>query len=83
MATAPTNNLPIFYNDLLPLSTMDHADYKSRSVDSAPFLTSQHAVPLTIDEFVTAQRFAPIIFSAGAGSVAADGPERRRQHLPG
>ncbi|EAT08102.1 SapC [Sphingomonas sp. SKA58] len=69
MATAPANNLPIFYNDLLPLSTMDHADYKSRSVDSAPFLTSQHAVPLTIDEFVTAQRFAPIIFSAGADSV--------------
>lgn len=69
MASAPANNLPIFYNDLLPLSTVDHADFKSRSVESAPFLTTQHAVPLTVDEFVNAQRFAPIIFSAGADSV--------------
>ncbi|OAN56483.1 SapC family protein [Sphingobium sp. TCM1] len=69
MASAPANNLPIFYNDLLPLSTVDHADFKSRSVETAPFLTTQHAVPLTVDEFVNAQRFAPIIFSAGADSV--------------
>lgn len=69
MASAPANNLPIFYNDLLPLSSVDHVDFRSRSVDSAPFLVTQHAVPLTIDEFVTAQRFVPIIFSAGADSV--------------
>ena len=69
MASAPANSLPIFYNDLLPLSSADHADYKVRSVEAAPFLTTQHAVPLTIDEFVPAQRFAPIIFSAGADSV--------------
>lgn len=69
MATAPANALPIFYNDLLPLSTVDHADYKTRTVDAAPFLTTQHAVPLTVDEFVSAQRFVPIIFSAGNDSV--------------
>ena len=69
MASAPANNLPIFYNDLLPLSSNDHADYKIRPVDSAPFLTTQHAIPLTIDEFVVAQRFAPIIFSSGNDSV--------------
>lgn len=69
MASAPANNLPIFYNDLIPLSSLDHADFLSLSVDSAPFLATQHAVPLTIDEFMTAQRFVPIIFSAGQESV--------------
>ena len=69
MASAPANNLPVFYNDLLPLSSVDHASYRSRSVESAPFLTKQHAVPLTVDEFVAAQRFVPIIFSAGDEAV--------------
>ncbi|MDI1297068.1 MAG: SapC family protein [bacterium] len=69
MASAPGNSLPIFYNDLIPLNSMDHADFRSRSVDSAPFLATQHAVPLTIDEFITAQRFVPIIFSAGGEPV--------------
>lgn len=65
MASAPANGLPVFYNDLTPLSSADHAAWRSRSVDSAPFLVKQHAVPLTVDEFVAAQRFVPIIFSAG------------------
>lgn len=69
MASAPANNLPVFYNDLIPLSSVDHADFRSRSVDAAPFLVSQHAIPLTVDEFVAAQRFVPIIFSAGDESV--------------
>lgn len=69
MASAPANSLPIFYNDLIPLSSLDHVDYRSQSVDAVPFLATQHAVPLTIDEFVAAQRFVPIIFSAGAESV--------------
>jgi hypothetical protein len=69
MASAPANNLPVFYNDLLPLSSVDHASYRSRTVESAPFLTKQHAVPLTVDEFVAAQRFVPIIFSAGDEAV--------------
>ena len=71
MASAPANNLPIFYNDLVPLSSLDHARiFRSKAVDSAPLSDQrQHAVPLTIDEFVSAQRFVPIIFSAGADSV--------------
>lgn len=69
MASAPANNLPIFYNDLLPLSSVDHVDYRTKPADSAPFLVTQHAIPLTVDEFVPAQRFAPIIFSAGNDSV--------------
>lgn len=30
MASAPANSLPIFYNDLIPLSTVDHADYRTQ-----------------------------------------------------
>lgn len=70
MASAPQNaNLPIFYKDLAPLSSQDHATWSARALDKAPFLTSQHAVPLTSDEFISASRFYPIVFSAGDNSV--------------
>ncbi|ALC12767.1 SapC family protein [Sphingopyxis sp. 113P3] len=70
MATAPANaNLPLFYKDLAPLSSVDHADFRARSMDSADFLVDQHAVPLTTDEFSSACRFFPIVFSAGDNPV--------------
>lgn len=69
MASAPNANLPIFYNDLVPLNSNEHANHRIRPIDAAPFLKDQHAVPLTIDEFVSAQRFVPIIFSAGEDPV--------------
>lgn len=69
MATAPANNLPLFYKDLIPLSSVDHADFHARPLDSAAFLVDQHAVPLTSDEFVSACRFFPIVFSAGDNPV--------------
>lgn len=68
MASAP-NTLPIFYNDLIPLNSNEHGAYRTRPIDSAPYLAKQHAVPLTVDEFVQAQRFLPIIFSAGNDPV--------------
>lgn len=69
MATAPDNNLPLFYKDLVPLSSVDHADFHARPLDNAEFLINQHAVPLTSDEFVSACRFFPIVFSAGDNPV--------------
>lgn len=69
MATAPENNLPLFYKDLVPLSSVDHADFHARMLDKAEFLVNQHAVPLTSDEFVSACRFFPIVFSAGDNPV--------------
>lgn len=69
MATAPDNNLPLFYKDLVPLSSVDHADFHARPLDTADFLINQHAVPLTSDEFVSACRFFPIVFSAGDNPV--------------
>ncbi len=67
MATVP--NLPLFFNDLVPLSTNQHADYKIKAQETAPFLVNNHAVPVTIDEFVSTARFFPIVFSSGAQSV--------------
>ena len=70
MASAPSNaNLPLFYQDLMPLSSQDHATWRARALDKAPFLIGQHAVPLTSDEFISASRHYPIVFSAGDNSV--------------
>ena len=70
MATAPAPaNLPLFYKDLTPLSSVDHSDFHMRPLDSADFLVGQHAIPLTSDEFVSACRFFPIVFSAGDNPV--------------
>lgn len=70
MASAPNHpNLPIFFKDLLPLSTQEHATWKARALDKAPFLVNHHAVPLTSDEFISASRFYPIVFSAGDNPV--------------
>jgi len=65
----PANALPIFYGDLEPLSSATHNGYKSRSSDKAPFLVGAHAVPITIDEFISVQRFCPVVFSVGENSL--------------
>ncbi len=70
MASAPQNpGLPIFYKDLVPLNSRDHATWKSRSVDKADWLVGQHAIPLTVEEFPQAGRYFPIVFSSGDDSV--------------
>ena len=69
MASAPQQQLPLLYNGLEPLSSELHADYKIRAATSAPFLATQHAVPVTIDEFPLVQRYMPIVFSAGEDSI--------------
>ena len=69
MASAPQPNLPLFFNDLMPLNSKDHANYRSRPMTKAPWLAKQHAVPLTVDEFVQAQRDMPIVFSTGPEAV--------------
>ncbi len=68
-SAAPANQLPLLYNDLHPLSSNVHGNYKARANDAAPYLTKVHAVPITIDEFVAAQRHYPIVFSSGEAPV--------------
>jgi len=69
MASAPQPNLPLFFKDLMPLNSKDHANYRSRPMTKAPWLAKQHAIPLTVDEFVHAQRDMPIVFSTGPDAV--------------
>lgn len=65
MASAPqAANLPLFYNDLMPLNSRDHSAWHTRMTDKAPWLAGNHAVPLTAEEFPQAQRFYPIVFSS-------------------
>jgi len=65
MASAPQPQLPLFYKDLLPLNSRDHADWKAGTLESAAYLAATHAIPVTTDEFVDAQRDFPIVFTAG------------------
>lgn len=67
MATVP--NLPMFYNDLVPLSSNQHAEFKLKTQTKAPFLAGNHAIPVTVEEFISAARDYPIVFSAGDQSV--------------
>jgi len=71
MASAPPVNsgLPLLFNDLVPLSSVDHAKWTIKQADTAPFLAKQHAVPVTIDEFAAVQRYFPIVFSVGDNPV--------------
>lgn len=69
MASAPQPSLPLFYNDLMPLNSNDHAEWRMKSSDTAKWLVGQHAIPLTVDEMVQAQRDFPIVFSAGDNPV--------------
>ena len=62
-------SLPLLYKDLMPISHQEHATWRYRTVESALFLRSEHAIPLTVEEFTIAQRFYPIIFSAGDNPV--------------
>jgi len=70
MATAPQpTGLPVLYRDLVPLSSSEHATWGTKTLDGAHFLKGQHAIPVTIDEFVQVQRHFPIIFAAADNPV--------------
>ena len=66
MASQP---MPLFYNGLEPLSSELHSNYRVRRQDRAPFLSHQHAVPVTVDEFSLVQRHMPIVFTVGDDAV--------------
>src|SRR3569833_2001368 len=70
MATQPqASSLPIFYGDQAPQTSNLHGTYHTRPADRAPFMVNAQAVPITVDEFVSVQRFCPIVFSTGDQSV--------------
>ncbi len=70
MASVPqASGLPLFYNELVPISLEDHGNLRARRTDKATWLANQHAVPLTVEEFPMAQRHYPIVFSIGDNPV--------------
>jgi hypothetical protein len=68
-SAAETPRLPIMYRDLQPLSSVQHGAMRLRSIDRTDILNNVHALPLTVDEFIMAQRSFPIVFSAGDEAV--------------
>lgn len=74
---APQNTLPLFYKDLVPISSQEHGNWRirpltgpdARTDQGAQFVRNEHAIPITIDEFAVAQRFYPIIFATGDNPV--------------
>lgn len=68
-SAAPAQGLPLLYENLVPLSKLEHAAWKLRPLDSLSFLGNAHAIPVTTDEFAAALRTYPIVFSAGSDPV--------------
>jgi hypothetical protein len=60
---------PIFYDDLAPLSSALHSNYRFRRAEYLPKLGRHNAIPLTIDEFAAAGLDYPILFSEGEDTV--------------
>jgi hypothetical protein len=71
MATQPPANpaLPLLYRGLEPLNSGQHSKLKLKRSQTIPQVGQVHAIPVTIDEFIHAQRSYPIIFSAGETPV--------------
>lgn len=69
MASQPNPALPLFYQDLVPISSELHASWRMRPIEHAMFAVNEHAIPLTVDEFAAAQRHYPIVFSSGPEAV--------------
>jgi hypothetical protein len=69
MATAPQQSLPLFYKELEPLSSQAHADFRMRPSDRLEFLSTTHAIPVTVEEFPFVQRNMPIVFSMGDDAI--------------
>ena len=64
-----TAELPLLYNGLEPLNSTRHSNMKLKPNTNVNGASTMHAVPITIDEFVQAQRFYPIIFASGEHPV--------------
>ncbi len=63
-SNAPVNTgLPLFYQSLAPIQSNVHMDLGLVERTNFPFAVGTNAIPITIDEFVVAQRHYPIVFT--------------------
>lgn len=68
MASLPAEQpqmLPLFYKSVAPLSWQAHPDWGFEAPQNFGFAATTHAIPITVDEFVMAQRHYPVIFGSG------------------
>jgi hypothetical protein len=68
-APQPQSVLPLLYQELVPLSSVDHVSWKIRPLPDFSLIANVHAVPLTVEEFPLAQRYYPIVFAGGDEGV--------------
>jgi hypothetical protein len=61
----PANQLPLFYNSLVPLSSQLHPNHGLKPRGDLAFTRNTHAIPVTVDEFPLVQRHFPIVFGVG------------------
>ncbi len=69
MASQPAQQLPLFYQNLTPLSSEVHKDWGLVQRTDLKFARNTHAVPIIVDEFVQVQRNFPIVFTDGEDAV--------------
>ncbi|MBA3732715.1 MAG: SapC family protein [Gammaproteobacteria bacterium] len=69
MASEAPTNLPLLYRGLEPINREAHGGQKLRLINSVADLGATHAIPVTVDEFMLAGRFFPVIFSMGDSPV--------------
>jgi len=69
MASQPVAQLPLFYKNIIPLTSDLHAEHGMLQRTDMAFARATHAIPITVDEFVMCQRHYPIVFSDGAEGV--------------
>ena len=69
MASQAPMNLPLLYNGLEPLNRNQHSNFKVRRLNGLDRIATNHAIPVTVDEFAMVQRHYPIVFSAGETPV--------------
>jgi hypothetical protein len=68
-AAQPIQGLPMLYNDMVPLSSIEHANWRIRPSADLSMIAQLHAVPLTVEEIPLAQRHFPVVFSLGNDPV--------------
>ena len=83
MASAPTNNLPLFYKDLMPLNTRDHGrlaqqDHGQGEMAGRPACRAadRGRIPGSAAPFPDR-----VLVRRQSGAAGADGPQRRGQRL--
>lgn len=64
-ANAPEQSLPLFYGSVAPLSSQLHPTHGLVPRTNLEFTRNSHMIPVTVDEFVMAQRNYPIVFGVG------------------